>query len=331
MKILVVDGSAPHCALLVDALDEDPELRVDQLAHAADAPAAVEAQLPDLVVLDLESAGAAALDAVTAIMQRRPTPILVLTSDEATVGLEESRRRGALDGFLRPAAGDAAAFTALRQRVRWLARVPVVRHSRVPPLRPEAPRRLRRPIVGIAASAGGSAAIGAVLAELRADFGGCIAVVQHLPVGFAGSFAALLGERCRLPVQVVARRELARPGTVLVADDDRHLEARADGTLAPSDAPPLGGHRPSATVLFRSLAQVCGPDAVGVILSGMGDDGAAGLVEMRQRGALTIAQYRQTAAVFGMPGAANDAGGAERILPLDQIAGALALAVGARR
>jgi two-component system chemotaxis response regulator CheB len=328
MKVLVVDGARLSRALLCAALAGD-DVELMELATPDDAPALVEQRPFDVVLIDLLGGREAALAAIAAIMQRRPTPILVLAA--TAEDWQDARDVGALDGMVRPAA-TAEAGAALRERVRWLARIPVVRHTRVRVITPElvAPvpsLRPRCPVVGIAASAGGSSAIAGVLAGLDPDFAGCIAIVQHLPVGFAAQFAALLRKHCALTVSVATQPTPARPGTVLVAPDDRHLEARGDG-FALSDAPPCGRHRPSATVLFSSLARVHGGHAVGVILSGMGDDGVAGLAELRARGALTIAQDRDSAAVFGMPRAAAEAGAATRVLPVQSIAAALIAAIG---
>jgi two-component system chemotaxis response regulator CheB len=327
MKVLVVDGASLLRASLCAALAGD-DVELTELANPEDAPALVEKRPIDVVVIDLLGARPAALAAIAAIMQRRPTPILVLAA--TAEDWEDARRLGALDGMVRPEATPTAG-AALRERVRWLARIPVVRHARVRVLTPEtvAPLPLRRrcPVIGIAASAGGSAAIATVLAGLGADFPGCIAIVQHLPIGFAAPFASLLREHCALSVAVAAQPTPARPASVLVAPDDRHLEARGDGFVL-SDAPPCAGHRPSATVLFASLAREHGGRDVGVILSGMGDDGVTGLGELRARGGLTIAQDRASAAVFGMPRAAAEAGAAARVLPLDAIAPALITAIG---
>jgi chemotaxis response regulator CheB len=324
--VLVVDGASLSRALLCGALAGD-DVELVALAEPGAAAALVEQRPVDVVVMDLIGARAEALAAIAAIMQRRPTPILVLaaTAEE----WEDAQKMGALDGMARPAA-TVEAGAALRERVRWLARIPVVRHARVRVLTPELvapPPRARCRVVGIAGSAGGSSAIAAVLGGLGSDFAACIAIVQHLPIGFAAPFAALLRESCALSISVVDKPMPARPGKVLIAPDDRHLEARGDGFVL-SDAPPCGPHRPSATRLFSSLARVHGRRAVGVILSGMGDDGVAGLHELRAQGALTIAQDRESSAVFGMPRAAAEAGAAARVLPLAAIAPALLAAVG---
>jgi two-component system chemotaxis response regulator CheB len=177
--------------------------------------------------------------------------------------------------------------------------------------------------VGVAASAGGPAAIVAVLGALPAEFPGCIALVQHLPPGFAAAFAAYLRQQTALTVEVVQQRAGPRPGVVLLAGDDRHLVAAPDGHFEASDAAPVGGHRPSGTVLLASLARVFGAEAIGVVLSGIGEDGAQGLCALRAAGALTIAQSEETSLVYGMPRAAALAGGASTVLPLSLIAAAL--------
>jgi two-component system chemotaxis response regulator CheB len=191
----------------------------------------------------------------------------------------------------------------------------------------DVPRRM----VGLAASSGGSLAVAAILARLPRDFPACIAVVQHLPVGFAERYADWLASGCRLRVELVRGRVPIRPATVYVAGDDRHLAAVVGEGLRPTAAAPIGGHRPAATVLFQSLAEAFGAHAIGVVLSGMGDDGAPGLLSMRARGALTIAQDAATSAVFGMPRAAIEAGAIVDVLPLEAIPAALCRACTMRR
>jgi two-component system chemotaxis response regulator CheB len=169
------------------------------------------------------------------------------------------------------------------------------------------------------------------VARFDVAFPAAVAIVQHLPDRFAATFASFLRQSAALPVEIVTTRVEPRGGVIFIAGDDRHLVAASDGLLETSDAPPVGGHRPSATVLFQSLARVFGADAAGVVLSGIGDDGASGLLEMRARGALTIAESQATAAVFGMPRAAVDANAVVEVLPLDAIADRLIGAVAGDR
>jgi two-component system chemotaxis response regulator CheB len=175
------------------------------------------------------------------------------------------------------------------------------------------------PVLGIVASAGGPAAISYVLSRLPADFEGCVAVVQHMLPGFAKSFVEFLRVDATLPVELVTEPMRPRPGLVLVAPDQRHLVRTHAGTWALSDAATRRGYRPSADALLSSLAETCGARAVGVILSGIGDDGAQGLLAMRNAGAVTIAQDEASSAVYGMPRAAREHGAAAHILALGDI------------
>jgi two-component system chemotaxis response regulator CheB len=182
------------------------------------------------------------------------------------------------------------------------------------------------PIVGIAASAGGPAAVSYVVSRLPPDFEGCVAVVQHLLPGFSTSFAEFLRAHTRLRVELAVGPMRPTRATVIVASDDRHLVLHPSKTFALSDAPAPGGragYRPSANLLFNSLAETCGPSAVGVVLSGMGDDGAAGLLAMRKAGATTIVQDEASCAVFGMPLAAQENGAAGHVLALEQMPAAI--------
>jgi len=199
-----------------------------------------------------------------------------------------------------------------------------------PAARPRVPRNPNDPaVVGIAASAGGPSALAAVLGALPSDLAACLAVVQHLPRGFAPSFVSFLQSRCSLSVQLATHGLVPRAGTVVLAPDDHHLEL-IDGKFALSNGPPFEGHRPAGTVLLRSLAQL-GNAAIGVVLSGIGRDGADGLRAMRERNAVTLAQDATTSVVYGMPRAAVEEGAAQQFLPVSAIADAIAAAVVAQR
>jgi two-component system chemotaxis response regulator CheB len=184
-------------------------------------------------------------------------------------------------------------------------------------------------VVGLAASAGGPAALDVVLGALPAALPACIGIVQHLPGGFVASFASYL--RSRTPLEVVLAEPGAavemRAGRIVLAAGDHHLVAASQRLFAASSEPPLRGHRPSATMLFSSLARVFGDRAIGVILTGIGDDGATGLGELHARGALTLGQDQATSAVYGMPSAAVKLGAVSRVLPLPDIPGAIRRAV----
>lgn len=180
-------------------------------------------------------------------------------------------------------------------------------------------------LVGIAASAGGPSALATVLGSLPADLPACLAIVQHLPKGFAPSFVSFLQTRCGLTVRLAEAGLAPRAGMVVLAPDGHHLEL-IDGRFALTSGPPVEGHRPSGTVLLRSLAH-CGSSAIGVVLSGIGRDGADGLRAMRERQAITFAQDETSSVVYGMPRAAVEEGAAQQVLPVGELGDAIAAAV----
>ena len=180
-------------------------------------------------------------------------------------------------------------------------------------------------LVGIAASAGGPSALATVLGALPADLPACLAIVQHLPKGFAPSFVSFLQSRCALTVRLAEAGLVPRAGTIVLAPDGHHLEL-SDGRFALTTGALVEGHRPSGTVLLRSLAQY-GSSAIGVVLSGIGRDGADGLRAMRERHAITFAQDETSSVVYGMPRAAVEEGAAQQVLPVAVLGDAIASAV----
>jgi two-component system chemotaxis response regulator CheB len=180
-------------------------------------------------------------------------------------------------------------------------------------------------LVGIAASAGGPSALATVLGSLPADLPACLAIVQHLPKGFAPSFVSFLQGRCALTVRLAEAGLVPRAGMIALAPDGHHLEL-IDGRFALTSGAPVEGHRPSGTVLLRSLAH-CGNQAIGVVLSGIGRDGADGLRAMRERHAITFAQDETSSVVYGMPRAAVEEGAAQQVLPVGELGDAIAAAV----
>jgi two-component system chemotaxis response regulator CheB len=285
--------------------------------------------------MDIEMPGGGGLAAIEQIMAHHPVPIVVVS---ARVGVDhtlpfEAVSRGALELAVKPSSpGDAL---ALRAAVRRVAGIPVIPHVRAlrasrPLPAPSPPRDHTAPrVVGIAASAGGPAALDVVLGALPSTLPACLALVQHLPGGFVTSFASYLRSRTALEVVLAepgANVEV-RAGRLVIAAGDHHLVAVSTRLFAASAEPPFRGHRPSATLMFSSLARVHGERAMGVILTGIGDDGASGLSELYGKGALTLAQDQSTSAVYGMPNAAVKAGGVARVLPLQEIAGAIRRAV----
>jgi two-component system chemotaxis response regulator CheB len=221
--------------------------------------------------------------------------------------------------FLRPSADASRPYDLRPSDVRPAPAPP-------PTTRARAGRTADDPaLVGIAASAGGPSALATVLGSLPADLPACLAIVQHLPKGFAPSFVSFLQGRCALTVRLAEAGLLPRAGTVVLAPDGHHLEL-IDGRFALTSGPPVEGHRPSGTVLLRSLAH-CGSSAIGVVLSGIGRDGADGLRAMRERQAITFAQDETSSVVYGMPRAAVEEGAAQQVLPVAELGDAIAAAV----
>jgi two-component system, chemotaxis family, protein-glutamate methylesterase/glutaminase len=329
VRAVILDDSAICREQLRDILTRDRDITVVGEAENGDRVLElVRSTNPTILLVDLQMPGTGGHETIEHVMANLPLPILVVTGQPSAVSQKavfESIRRGALDLAEKPERSDVAAETRLRSLVRELSQVPVVRHvrgtlgaSRVfgrggrKSSRP--PDAGQVPVIGIGASAGGPLAVAAVLGGLPAILPAAVAVVQHLPKGFARAFAEFLRSRTALPVTVVSQRTAIEPGQVFIPDDDRHLVALDARHFAPADTPELDGHRPAVDALFRSLAAVARRNACGVVMSGIGRDGTLGLGEMKARGSLTLVQNEASSGVFGMPRAALDAKAAERAL-----------------
>jgi two-component system, chemotaxis family, protein-glutamate methylesterase/glutaminase len=335
LRVMVVDDSPICRRRLRESLESEGDIAVaEECTDGESACERVLATMPDLVTMDIGMAGMGGLDAIERIMAATPVPILVVTGQPVAPGAElvfEAVRRGALDVAARPALNDVGAAAELRSRVRRLARVAVVRHIGKPvdSRRVAVPSRPRQLVV-MGASAGGPAALARLLERIPSDLPACIAIVQHLPAGFAHAFASFVREHSRLRVEVVEDRTQLRPGLILVPPDDHHLLASPGDAFVAACAPLIGGQRPSVDALFRSSAAVFGAGAVGVVLSGIGSDGTAGAAALRAAGALTIAQDEASSAVFGMPRSAIEAGAADLVLGPEAIAQAICEATATR-
>lgn len=325
-RILIVEDSEIVAEILSEALQADGDLQV--VGVASDGEQAVDLTLelqPDLITMDIRMPRVDGLQAIERIMAVRPTPILVLTSDPRGQAGElamEAVRRGALDLMLKPSGWEArAALGVLRDRVRHLAGV--VLDSR-------APRATPRPVetpdavpVAIVASTGGPGAVRAVLAQLPSDLPACVLLVQHIGAEFDLTLARWLNQAVRLPVGLARDRDQLTPGRVLVAPQGRHMELGRDRRVRLKPCGPDDGHCPSGDALLGSIAENCGSRAVGVVLTGMGRDGADGLLRMRRAGAATMAQDEATSVVWGMPRAAVEAGAAQKVVALSEVGAAI--------
>jgi two-component system chemotaxis response regulator CheB len=329
--VLVVDDSAVVRSVFQQELSADPEIEV--VGTAPDPFAARDLILersPDVVTLDVEMPRMDGITFLHKIMRYRPTPVIVVSSLTPAGGALalEALAAGACDVMCKPgAAYSVGEMTAdLIEKVKEAAAAGVRAPAPLPPPdRPAGPRALARTtlqVVAIGASTGGTVAIERILAALPSGAPG-IVVTQHMPELFTRYFANRLRDQSGLDAREAQGGESVVPGTVLVAPGNRHMLLRRSGAryvVELKDGPRVNRHRPSVDVLFRSVARAAGSNAIGVILTGMGGDGAQGLRAMREAGARTVAQDEASCVVYGMPKAAVELGAVERSLPLDRIA-----------
>jgi two-component system, chemotaxis family, protein-glutamate methylesterase/glutaminase len=334
-RVVVVEDSSVQRAHLVHTLEADGDIEVvGQAVGATEAIEIVQALRPDVVTLDLQIPDGGGQHAIEQIMALAPTPILVLSATLGSSGSQvavEALLGGAMEALPKPGTWTAAVEESVRERVRALQGVTVIRHprgARLPrrgPARAAPARRPGRAVVAIGASAGGPAALAIVLAGL-AELPASVLVVQHLHADFVGGLVSWMERVSALPVELARHGSPLEPGVVYMAPGDMHLKV-GEGHLIELDTEPPSAHRPSVDVLFSSVAEHAEGPKVGVLLTGMGQDGAAGLLEVRKRDGVTIVQDEATSAVFGMPQAAQRLGAAGRVLPLEDIAAAIATAV----
>jgi two-component system chemotaxis response regulator CheB len=312
--------------MLSKYLEQSPDIQVVGTATNGKSAIMLNQKLkPNVITMDVKMPGLDGFSTIQEIMATHPVPILMVTASPVQEGVDLTFRAlsvGALDLVQKPeASGESVQL--LIDKIRLLAGVKVVHHIRhpatVPNPRPSPPPLAKRNLVAIAASTGGPKAILDILVTIPRDFPRCILITQHMPRGFTQGFAKWLGDSSALEVQELTNQSLIRPGRVLIAPADRHLVLRSAELIGLSDDPPLGSHRPSATVMFRSIANTCGPKAIGIVLTGMGQDGAQGLLEMRRSGAICIAQDNRSSLIFGMPKAAIELHAVDHILDLQGI------------
>ncbi|CAH1042557.1 protein-glutamate methylesterase/protein-glutamine glutaminase [Halomonas sp. TD01] len=331
IKVLCVDDSALIRDLLTEIINSQPDMEV--VAVAPDPIAArdlIKQHNPDVLTLDVEMPRMDGLDFLERLMRLRPMPVLMVSSLTQS-GSEITLRAlelGALDFVAKPSLGIRSGMmeyaTEITDKIRAAARSRPrqARHKNAPP-----PTQLKAPMVSsekliiIGASTGGTEAIRSVLEPLPAN-APAILITQHMPGGFTRSFAERLDRLCRISVKEATDGERVLPGHAYIAPGDQHLELVRSGAnyvVRLNDGPPVNRHRPSVDVLFHSASKHAGKNAIGVILTGMGKDGAAGLLEMREAGAATIAQNEESCVVFGMPREAIAVGGAVEVVALDDI------------
>jgi two-component system, chemotaxis family, protein-glutamate methylesterase/glutaminase len=349
IKVMLIDDSAVVRQVVVGLLQSDPGIEV--IGAAADPIFAMERmkkQWPDVILLDVEMPRMDGITFLKKIMLERPTPVVIcstLTEAGAATTIE-ALAAGAVTVITKPRTGlkqfltesteelTTAIHNAARVNITRLAarasapRPVVVRHSAdvmLAPGREKAMTRTTEHIVAIGTSTGGTQALQAVLARLPAVSPGLV-IVQHMPRQFTAAFAARLNDVCEINVREAKNNDRVVPGCALIAPGGQHMLLKRSGAqyyVEVKEGPPVNRHCPSVDVLFRSVAKCAGGNALGVIMTGMGDDGARGLKEMRDAGAHTVAQDEATCIVFGMPKEAIRLDAAERIIALDDISQAI--------
>jgi two-component system chemotaxis response regulator CheB len=345
IKVMVVDDSAVVRQVLIGLLEAAPGIEV--LWAVADPLLAIERMKqawPDVIVLDVEMPRMDGITFLKKIMQERPTPVVIcstLTEKGAKTTMEAlasgavaviAKPKLGLKQFLTDSAEELIATVrmAARANVRRLAARPgpapvaAPKHTADVILAPGSGRAMAQTterVVAIGTSTGGTQALEEVLTTLPQVCPG-IVIVQHMPEKFTAAFAARLDGLCRIEVREAQHNDRVLPGRALIAPGGRHLVLKRSGAqyfVEVLDGPQVNRHRPSVDVLFRSVARCAGPNALGVIMTGMGDDGAAGLLEMREAGARTVAQDEQSCVVFGMPKEAIKRGAVDKIVPLSAV------------
>lgn len=333
VRALIVDDSPTMRALLAGLLRRDPEIEVIGTADRASVARTMIREMdPDVITLDIEMPEMNGLDFLDRIMRLRPTPV-VMVSTLTQAGAEATVRAlelGAVDCYPKPTDGVAGLMAgdggALAEKVKLAARSRRgPRLDRPAAIAPQGDFVWNGRYLMIGASTGGVEALGAILAQFPANCPPTL-IVQHMPALFTRCFAARLDGVVAPRVMEAGDGDPLAQGIVHIAPGgDRHAIVR--GVARPhvrlADAPPVSGHRPSVDAMFRSAARTLGDRAVGAILTGMGQDGARGLMAMRDAGASTIGQNEATALIYGMPRAAAQLGAVEEELPLDRIAGRL--------
>jgi two-component system, chemotaxis family, protein-glutamate methylesterase/glutaminase len=349
IRVLVVEDSARVREFLLQILRSDPEIEVVGTAETGEeALEAVGRTRPDVVTMDVHMPKMNGFDATRRIMETHPTPIVIVSG---TVDMADAAKAfraieaGALAVLQRPygvghpahrkTAAELVRTVKLMSEVKVIRRWPRSRSAQIPPdasvckefRRKAAPTQVS--LVAVGASTGGPPVLQSILAALPRDFSVPVLIVQHIAPGFTQGFADWLAQSSSLPIQIPLHGQTILPGHVYVAPDGFHMAVGPQGQIHLSTDEPENGLRPSVSHLFRSVAHAYGSRAVGVLLTGMGKDGAWELKLMKEQGAVTIAQDRDSSVVHGMPGEAIRVGGATYVLPPEKIRMALTSLVSA--
>jgi two-component system chemotaxis response regulator CheB len=338
VRVLVVDDSALMRKMIPQILQTDDSIQVVGTAMDGNfGLKKIEELKPQVVTLDLEMPGMGGIDMLKQIMRHHRLPVIVVSS-HSTEGAAVTLKAlsfGAFDFVAKPL-DVSSRMPEIAQEL--IAKIKAAAQSRgfqakpvadaVRPSEKATPSKQRRPsrVVAIGVSTGGPNSLQFALSQLPADFPGTLLIVQHMPEGFTEMFAKRLDEICAISVKEAQSGDLLLAGRALVCPGSRHLKVKrlplGDVAIL-SDEPRVNGHRPSADVLFRSVAEEFGRQSLAVLMTGMGEDGAQGMGEVKAAGGMTIAQSEDSCVVFGMPKAAIERGFAVRVVGLDALANTL--------
>ncbi|TNM66630.1 protein-glutamate methylesterase/protein-glutamine glutaminase [Aliirhizobium smilacinae] len=346
IRVLIIDDSASVRQTLSTLLSEDPDIEIMGVANDPFMAAKkLRDEIPDVITLDVEMPQMDGITFLRKLMVQHPIPVVMCSSltESGSETLMQALEAGAVDVILKPKIGAADHLAEhaeqIRQAVKGAARASVskLRASRLkertvqgkltadavlPPPKIGAMAKTTEMVVCVGASTGGTEALRVLLEALPANSPGMV-IVQHMPEKFTAAFAKRLNSLCEVEVKEAVNGDPVLRGHVLIAPGDKHMLLERRGAryeVSVREGPLVSRHRPSVDVLFRSAARSAGSNAMGVIMTGMGDDGARGMNEMHQAGAFTVAQDEASSVVFGMPKEAIAHGGVDRIVSLDQIA-----------
>lgn len=340
-RVLVVDDSAFARKLIRDILDSSGALKVvDTASNGREALSKLDSVAPDVITLDVEMPLMNGIETLTKIMQERPTPVVMLSS-LTTKGAEISMtalQLGAVDVVAKPVArglpqlqviADALVTTvvaAAHADVRKLSLRPSITSRRVMQLSGSRVGAVL-PVVVIASSTGGPRALRYLVPKLADDVSAFYLIVQHLPVGFTTAMARDLDGLSTLTVREAEDNDSPQPGMVFIAPAGKHTAFARSGRIMLTEDPPLWGVRPAADIAMTTAASVFGQRAIGVVLTGMGRDGAHGLSIIKNNGGTTLAEHESSCIIYGMPKVAIESGAAQSVIPLDKMPDAIAAAV----
>jgi len=347
IRVLVVDDSALMRKLIPQLLERDNSIHVIGTAmDGAFAIKKIDELKPDAITLDLEMPRMDGIETLRHIMRQNQVPVVVVSAHtrEGANTTFKALHMGAFDFVAKPenvlAEGMSEIADELIAKIKAAVNSPFLRRP-VPSAGKIYPKPARPSVIGpaskvvaIGISTGGPNSLEYMFSHLPADFPAAILVVQHMPAGFTETFANRLNEACALDVKEAQSGDLLSAGRVLICPGDRHMRVRRmplGDVVVLSDDVKVNGHRPSVDVLFRSVAPEFGADAIGLLMTGMGEDGAEGLGVMKAAGALTIAQDEASSIVFGMPRAAIERGYAARVISLEALANTLIAQCGSAR